>query len=479
MIADKLGLEILQCGIDYYNDSDEPDCATKAMQLQEYALKVVVGKMAKDRCQENVDILKKIIAELPPAEVMDEHEAIHIALVTFATQPDLIKYSQRLIRTCASHIVAIKEKLGRDNKYYLKISTTVVNNALGNVIAEVNEAQAEEDFDVLKSTLVEAWRTQLYLDKFDVEPEFKDGRLKECRSALYGIIEQCKGFESENHSFMYRYGCGWCNNLDVADVDLRTDDEYFSSCRDLASYQDYLRKFPKGKHVSEAKSKIEELRYDKCKTIADYQKFINDYPKGKYVSGAKSKIEELRYKECKTISDYEKFINDYPNSAYKSKAQTALDKLQREEEERRKKIACDRRKNRRKKIIKWTCWIGIPILLILLIFLIWGIGGLAVTYAIFAAISGIAAVFLLFSEGGCISFIFAGIAVEFGCIAKELFWYWHISFLAVTCAIIAAISVIIAVILGIAEAFGNEDNFVYILICAGIAVAFGFLTFMF
>ena len=480
MIADKLGLEILQCGIDYYNDSDEPDCATKAMQLQEYALKVVVGKMAKDRCQENVDILKKIIAELPPMEVMDEHNAIHIALVAFATQPDLIKYSQRLIRTCASHIVAIKEKLGRDNKYYLKISTTVVNNALGNVIAEVNEAQAEEDFEVLKSTLVEAWRTQLYLDKFDVEPEFKDGRLKECRSALHSIIERCKGFESETLSYMYQYGCGWCNNLDVSDVDLRTDDEYFYSCwRDLASYQMYLRKFPKGKHVSEAKSKIEELRYDKCKTIADYQKFINDYPKGKYVSGAKSKIEELRYKECKTIADYQKFITDYPNSTYKSKAQTALDKLHCEEEERRKKIACDRRKNRRKKIIKWTRLIGIPILVILLIFLIWGENGLAVTYAIFAAISGIAAVFLLFSEGGCISFIFAGIAVEFGCIAKELFWYWHISFLAVTCAIIAAISVIIAVILGIAEVFGNEDNFVYILICAGIAVAFGFLTFIF
>ena len=305
MIADKLGLEILQCGIDYYNASDEPDRATKAMQLQEYALKIVVGKMAKDRCQENFDILKKIIAELPPADVMDEHNAIHIALVTFATQPDLIIYSQQLIKACASHLVSIKEKLGRDNKYYLRISTTVVNSALGNIIAEVNEAQTEGDFEVLKSTLVEAWRTQLYLDKFDVEPAFKDGRFKECRSALYGIIEQCKGFQSEILGFMYRYGCGWCNNLDVSDVDLRTDDEYFSSCQNLASYRGYLQKFPKGKHVSEAKSKIEELRYT----------------------------------ECKTISDYQKFITDYPNSVYRPKAQVSLDKLRHEEEERRKKKA--------------------------------------------------------------------------------------------------------------------------------------------
>lgn len=59
LIADKLGLEILQCGIDYYNGSEVADAAYKAMKLQTYALSVVVGKMAKDRCQENVDILQK------------------------------------------------------------------------------------------------------------------------------------------------------------------------------------------------------------------------------------------------------------------------------------------------------------------------------------------------------------------------------------------------------------------------------------
>ena len=56
MIADKLGLEILQCGIDYYNDSDAAEVAHKAMVLQKYAQSVVVGKMARDRCKENVDI---------------------------------------------------------------------------------------------------------------------------------------------------------------------------------------------------------------------------------------------------------------------------------------------------------------------------------------------------------------------------------------------------------------------------------------
>ena len=50
MIADKLGIEILQCGIDYYNGSDATDAARNAMILQKYALSIVVGKLAKDRC---------------------------------------------------------------------------------------------------------------------------------------------------------------------------------------------------------------------------------------------------------------------------------------------------------------------------------------------------------------------------------------------------------------------------------------------
>lgn len=72
IITDKLGLEILQCGIDYYNDSEEPDAAIKAMKLQKYARSIVVGKMAKDRCKENVDILQRIIDNLPPSEVLAE-----------------------------------------------------------------------------------------------------------------------------------------------------------------------------------------------------------------------------------------------------------------------------------------------------------------------------------------------------------------------------------------------------------------------
>lgn len=50
-IADKLATEILQCGIDYFNDTEEDDAPQKAMTLQNYALLIAVGKLTKDRCK--------------------------------------------------------------------------------------------------------------------------------------------------------------------------------------------------------------------------------------------------------------------------------------------------------------------------------------------------------------------------------------------------------------------------------------------
>ena len=241
IIADKLGLTILQCGIDYYNDSNDDDAAFKAMKLQKYAQSVVVGKMAKDRCDENVRILEGIISKLPPLEVMANHRAIQASLAAFAIEPDLISCSIQLIKDCAPHIVNIKEKLGSTHQYYLKISTTIINNALGNIIAEVNEAQ-NSDFNTLKTTLISAWRAQLYMDKFDLDPEYKEGRYKECREALHGIISNCKGFDDSGLSFMYQYGCGWCNDLDVSDVDLRTEEEFYQSC-----WKSRARLTPEGK----------------------------------------------------------------------------------------------------------------------------------------------------------------------------------------------------------------------------------------
>lgn len=205
MIADKLGLEILQCGIDYFNDSEEPDAAHKAMSLQKYAKSIVVGQMAKDRCKENVDILQRIIDNLPPSEVFTEDRAIHEELRKYCLLPDKICHAVTLLNNTKPYIQSIKRKLGVSNAYYLKISTQIVGNALSNVIAEVNEAQsifsADKDdpnaalaailgITHVKSVLEEAWKATRIMDSFDMESDYKNDRYNKNRSILKGLCDQ-------------------------------------------------------------------------------------------------------------------------------------------------------------------------------------------------------------------------------------------------------------------------------------------------
>ena len=216
MIADKLGLEILQCGIDYFNGSDEPEAAHKAMSLQKYAQSIVVGQMAKDRCKENVDILQKIIDDLPPSEVYAEDKAIKEELRKYCQLPDKICHAVTLLNNTKPHVQSIKSKLGASNSYYLKISTQIVGNALINIIAEVNEAQTilSADKDDPKATLAailgithvklalrNAWKAIVIMDGFDMEADFKNGRYNNNRSIL---IELCKELDVSTSNYTPR-----------------------------------------------------------------------------------------------------------------------------------------------------------------------------------------------------------------------------------------------------------------------------------
>lgn len=219
MIADKLGLEILQCGIDYFNNSEDDDAPHTAMKMQKYAQSVVVGSLAKQRCEENCRVLQKIIDELPPKEVLSEDKAIKTELANYVRLADKIIYAINLLNNTKGYLLNIKQKLGNTNEYYLRVSTQIVNNALHNVVEEVNEAQqplvkisellskmeprmrsiflsgdndlasnfrqAENNF---KTTLREAWKATLLMDGFDMENGFK-ARYRENRNTLKSMCD--------------------------------------------------------------------------------------------------------------------------------------------------------------------------------------------------------------------------------------------------------------------------------------------------
>ena len=215
MVADNLAKQILQCGINYYNNAPDSDIQSprKAMVLQSYAMSIAVDKPTKDRCKTNYDILKQAVDNIPPAEVVAETIEVRKELNKFMKLPDKISHSVTLFNNTKPWLQKIKSKLGASNPFYLSLSTQVIGNALHNVIEEVNQAQKyfsaiikavkESGIDPsllnylgdehspakiienkVKPAAREAWKATLLMDTFDMESDFIKNRYLPNRKSL-------------------------------------------------------------------------------------------------------------------------------------------------------------------------------------------------------------------------------------------------------------------------------------------------------
>lgn len=320
MVADNLAKQILQCGINYYNNSSEDEEVEieRAFSLQNYALSIAMGKTLKDRCRDNVDILIKKRDELPPREVRYYDKMIKAALDVYMKQPDEISYAIALIKKTVPYLMSIKEELGGADKYYLHISTLVVNTALHNVIEEFNGFVN----DGLKLKLIQdhlgtvarlhslfnnAWQATLYMDKLDMEPEFRRGRYKTNRDSLKNQVEDVVSISQS------------------VTLDMRGDTQMYKSCRTVKDLSNYLSIFPEGKYAGTARERIEKMELDACRTTDDCLKFVRKYPGTKL--DVKAKREECSFKQCSTIMEYEFYLMEYPGGKFASQAKARIEEL--------------------------------------------------------------------------------------------------------------------------------------------------------
>ena len=199
MIADKLATTILQCGINYFNDAEEDDAVEKSMKLQNYALSIAVGQMAKDRCKENVDILKNIG---PEYKVQKELNRIGDKLKRFIDKKNLkdttrneldprsrfslmktdcfssYRYIDDFIDCCKPDLLSMRQKLGVTNSLYLKVSSTVASAAINALVVKINEAQKTanitNDFADLLTEVTEALSSMSKISSLDMTTECRN-----------------------------------------------------------------------------------------------------------------------------------------------------------------------------------------------------------------------------------------------------------------------------------------------------------------
>lgn len=146
-----------------------------------------------------------------------------------------------------------------------------------------------------------------------------------CRKAKEDAIQ------SNNLEKLQRYLTFYfqANQMDKLQVETKRNEVAFKiACEknSIASYQDFIDKYPEAVQFSEAISRRNELAFNQVKekdNIEAYKEFIRKYPKANQIQDAWNRIHELAFTYAKTQNTskaYKQFMSEYPNSTQYNEA---------------------------------------------------------------------------------------------------------------------------------------------------------------
>ena len=378
IIADKLALQVLQNGINYYNNTDDEDAARQIMPVFEYARRISVGQLAKDRCEENYQILKKAYDELPPIDAVADIKAIERILGSFGFSMGSAARSKELVLNCAPYLGNLKEKCGLSHPAVVGISTRIIRKALNSVITDVNAAiQRVNDstsfariaaLSKAKNILADAWDTTLHLDQLPL--------LEEAKEWYAGNCKRLKDIMSNTGVPTMSFGT----------FRIKTEPEYFQGCKTKTDYQKYLKLYPNARYQDIARNRIAEFErqeeLDRKRREEIERKRQEERNRLLAAITATTKLDQLwslhshckdtstltslddkAWSLCKKRSDYKEYLLHLPKGKHKTdalkKSRSIIQKLG------------DFAKAHK----GWIIFVGIVLFIFLLIGLIWGPGG--------------------------------------------------------------------------------------------------------
>ena len=111
-----------------------------------------------------------------------------------------------------------------------------------------------------------------------------------------------------------------------------------------SGYEEYLAKYPNGRHAQEAGVVLEEARFlqvQRKDTIEAYKSYISSTPSGAHLKEAQERLEELYFRQARSVNTqngYADFLKIYPSSRYRQDALAAIDDLDYKEAQSRDSI---------------------------------------------------------------------------------------------------------------------------------------------
>lgn len=349
VIADALAKQILQSGINYFNSSSDKGAAFNAFEIQSYATDIAKGKLVKERCEENLSILKKILSSLPPKGLLELDERIREFIESYEDDymisrsmfmygvDNAINGFASLIGEidCYRKTVTTEKERQNVDLYQAHLSTRFIESVLAPLIDSVNERMKMKSiFDddmygygglsgmghLINSKemfLGSAKDIMSLLASLPMEEEYRKKRFEPNMNTL------CKMYVS--------YG-GYVTSSEKK-ADRRTEDELFSECsRSVKNCHYYLERHPKGKYREEVYSLIDEFDWLDCNSIDKYKYYAQIHKNGKHIAEAQAKIDSYNqmdkaaWENCSDIKSLEKYIADYPKGAFVTQAKEEIKK---------------------------------------------------------------------------------------------------------------------------------------------------------
>jgi hypothetical protein len=99
------------------------------------------------------------------------------------------------------------------------------------------------------------------------------------------------------------------------------------------SYEAYITTWPDGRHVADAKDRIESLRWQEAtaaNTISGFDQYLQLHSEGKHVADAKDRIESLRWQEAtatNTVQGFEQYLQLYSQGKHVADAKDRIESL--------------------------------------------------------------------------------------------------------------------------------------------------------
>ncbi|HBC20694.1 MAG TPA: hypothetical protein DC009_01035 [Porphyromonadaceae bacterium] len=335
LIADKVGLAIRSCAIDFYNNSTTPYPAKSALILQQYAEATVVSQATVEKCRKEREFFQKKVEEMPPDSVVYYDQLLKKLINDFMEQPSTITNAAKFILSCIPYLMSIKSELGWDNNYFIRICTRVAENALGDIILDYNNqteklrkqpiGDSSGTLTKIRALVKSAVIAMYHLNCLNLDKEFRQNRFKNNYAI---IVKQARELNVFADGIALALGIIKSDlEFDAAlkknGFDTRDEKGYFDSISSLSDCYNYQYMFPNGNYAASLTRKIEIYEYNECSTIEDLRKFKARYPNTQY--DLSKKEDEIVFNSCKTIDQYRQYISNY--SIHRKEALNRIDDL--------------------------------------------------------------------------------------------------------------------------------------------------------